>query len=357
MSKQELEERLSHYYGKQFASLTSRGATAIYLVLCALGKQGGQVIVPSITCPAAIYPIVAAGYVPVFCDVSAEDFNTGADQISAMEFSGQIAACLAVHSFGHKLDIKKISDLAKSRGVFLIEDVCQFHGEEGSEFFGDAIICSFGHTKIVDAGGGGAVLTDESSLAERIEEERNRLSSGSDDGNSYRTAYYALKDLSDEVPKTRALFRHLGECFETDFVKQAPENPELHRLISEKLETVAAEIELRRQRYARYREELSDLPVRFANPRPGSIPWRFTFCVDSKSEQCDLLTNLRSKGVHASSWYRALHQDWGETPGSKPTAHQVENTVVNLWLSEGCDESYITRSINGVKEYFGEKKS
>ena len=76
----------------------------------------------------------------------------------------EIKFIVPTHIFGNICDIKEVIGLAKKNKIFVLEDAAQALGAKiGSEMigsFGDASIISFGYSKIIDCGGGGAVLTN-----------------------------------------------------------------------------------------------------------------------------------------------------------------------------------------------------
>ncbi len=156
----------------------SSGTAALSLVLRAAGiGPGDEVIVPAHTFIASALGAVHAGATPVLCDV---DEATGLIDPEALRaaITPRTAAIVAVHLYGQMCDMDAISEIAKSHGLFVLEDAAQAHGalysgrRAGS--LGDAGAFSFYPSKNLGAlGDGGAVCTDDDMLAARLRRLRN----------------------------------------------------------------------------------------------------------------------------------------------------------------------------------------
>jgi dTDP-4-amino-4,6-dideoxygalactose transaminase len=138
---------------------------------------GDEVIVPGHTFIASALAIVHVGATPVFCDVEPD---TGLmDAVSAQAVvSERTAAVIPVHLYGQACDMDAITALARSRGLFVLEDAAQAHGAtwrgEHVGGLGDAAAFSFYPSKNLGAlGEGGAVCTRDENLAARVVELRN----------------------------------------------------------------------------------------------------------------------------------------------------------------------------------------
>jgi dTDP-3-amino-3,4,6-trideoxy-alpha-D-glucose transaminase len=149
------------------------GTAALTLALIAAGiGPGDEVIVPAHTFVASALAVVHAGASPVFCDV---DEATGLIDPDAASnaVSDLTAAIVAVHLYGQCCDMDRLGELARSRGLFLLEDAAQAHGatwngrRAGS--LGDAAAFSFYPSKNLGAlGDGGAVTTADPKVAENV---------------------------------------------------------------------------------------------------------------------------------------------------------------------------------------------
>jgi len=362
-SIERLRASLCELTGKSHCLLTGRGASAIYLALKALDRPPGKVLVPAVTCPTAIFPILYAGHEPVFCDINLEDYNANSAGLKRiLEERTDVVAVLAIHSFGHLVDLENLARECRERGVFLIEDLCQALGATpGGKVppgnWGDVSVLSFGYSKPVDAGDGGAVLTGDSRLAERIHEEALLLPEKPADfdelENRYRAAYYRAEDqarakgtappshLTLAKPfRAMHLFR-AGHAFAGPAVKQ--------------IEELEARMQMRRQRANAYRELLAGLPLLLPVYNAGSNPWRFTFLVEDPALHRPLTEGLRARGFHASNWYPSLPARFGigfeESVTRFSNARYFERRVINLWVDDTMTGETIEETARFIHDF------
>jgi len=177
-AEQKLEAKLCKLFGRKHAFLVGRGTTAISIALKALKINEGEVIIPSFNCPVVYYGVISSGLRPIFCDVNMETYNIDANSLENV-ISKNTRAVIAVHMFGYPADMERITELCAKRNIYVIEDACQAMGGKykGKKLgqFGDVSIFSFGYSKIIAGGGGGALLTDDR-WCQNIEEEVTKLS-------------------------------------------------------------------------------------------------------------------------------------------------------------------------------------
>ncbi len=151
----------------------SNGTAALQLALAALGiRMGDEIIVPANTFVATIEAIEAVGATPVYIDVNPSTLLMTAAAVEAA-ITPRTAAVIAVHLFGQPVDMDALARVASKAGIAVIEDAAQAHGAtwKGRRAGGLSTIgCfSFYPGKNLGAfGDAGAVVTNDSSLAERI---------------------------------------------------------------------------------------------------------------------------------------------------------------------------------------------
>ncbi|MCH7809146.1 MAG: DegT/DnrJ/EryC1/StrS family aminotransferase [Chloroflexi bacterium] len=152
---------------------TSSGTTAIHVALGALGVgPGDEVIVPAHTFIASATPIMHQGATPVFADVDKETFCLSAESV-AERLTERTKAIIVVHLNGHPADMDALLELAGARGVAVLEDAAQAPGAlyKGRKVgtIGVAGCFSFWEDKIITTGGeGGAIISDDEALVERM---------------------------------------------------------------------------------------------------------------------------------------------------------------------------------------------
>ncbi|MEX0682200.1 MAG: DegT/DnrJ/EryC1/StrS family aminotransferase [Dehalococcoidia bacterium] len=152
---------------------TSSGTTAIHTTLAALGiGSGDEVIVPAHTFIASATPVLHQGATPVFADVDERTFCLDPNSVRE-RVTERTKAIIAVHLNGHPADMDALMTIALPRRLSVIEDAAQAPGAEyvGKRVgtIGVAGCFSFWEDKIITTGGeGGAILTADEPLAERM---------------------------------------------------------------------------------------------------------------------------------------------------------------------------------------------
>jgi 8-amino-3,8-dideoxy-alpha-D-manno-octulosonate transaminase len=164
------ESDLQRFFGRKYAVAVTSGTAALHTAMVGLGiGSGDEVILPAygwVACPDAV---VAAGATPVIADI--DDSLTLDPGDVEKRITKRTKAILAVHIRGLPCDLDALSKIARDRGLFLIEDVAQgaggsYHGRRlGS--YGKVATFSFQLNKMITAGEGGAVLTDDRVVYER----------------------------------------------------------------------------------------------------------------------------------------------------------------------------------------------
>jgi dTDP-4-amino-4,6-dideoxygalactose transaminase len=167
------EERFGEYCKTNYCIALNSGTSALHLALLAAGVgPGDEVITVSMTFVATTAAILYCGAKPVFVDVDPETWTMDANSIEAA-VTPRTKAILPVHLHGLVAEMDPIIEIARRRGLLVIEDAAQSHGAEykgrraGS--IGDIGCFSFYPGKNLGAyGEGGAAVTNDSELARRM---------------------------------------------------------------------------------------------------------------------------------------------------------------------------------------------
>jgi len=153
--------------GQGFVDAVNSGTNAIYAALGALGLDPfSEVIVPPITDAGGIMPVPLLGCVPVVADADPRTFNASAEQIEPM-ITDRTRAIIVAHICGDAADMDPIMELARSRGLYVIEDCAQAHGARYKDklvgTIGDiaAFSMMFGKHHCTGGQGGVVYTTDE----------------------------------------------------------------------------------------------------------------------------------------------------------------------------------------------------
>lgn len=175
---EEFEGNFADYLGVKYCIAVNSGTSALYLSLMSLGVgRGDEVILPVNTFIATAEAVSLLGAKPVFVDINEKTYNIDIEKIEDV-ISNKTKAILPVHIYGQSSQMDDILKIAKKYNLFVIEDACQSHGAEyknkktGS--IGDLATFSFYPGKNLGAfGEGGAVVTNNEELAEKIKMLRN----------------------------------------------------------------------------------------------------------------------------------------------------------------------------------------
>ena len=197
------EHEFAAYGGVRHAVGVGNGLDALSLILRGyreLGaiEEGDEVIVPGNTFIASFLAISENRLVPVPVEPDPVSFNLDPACVEAA-IGPRTRAIMAVHLYGQLADMPALSALARQHNLLLIEDAAQAHGatSDGRKAgaLGDAAAFSFFPTKNLGAlGDGGAVLTDDTALAQRIVALRNYGSAA-----KYRHEFQGLNSRLDEM--------------------------------------------------------------------------------------------------------------------------------------------------------------
>lgn len=174
----EFEQQLAQYAGSKYVVSCGNGTDALLVALMALGiGPGDEVITVPFTFVASVEAIALLGAKPVFVDVCEDTFTMDASLLEDV-ITPKTKAIIPVHLYGQCADMEPILDLAKKRNIKVIEDACQAIGtpyifSDGTTkqagTMGDIGCLSFFPSKNLGCyGDGGAIMTDDETLAERL---------------------------------------------------------------------------------------------------------------------------------------------------------------------------------------------
>lgn len=163
------ERAFAGFHGRPDAVSTSSGTAALHLAMVELGLgPGDEVIVPALTFVATANAVRYVGATPVFADVDAETYGITAETVRPC-LSPATKAIIAVHLYGHPVDLHPLLELAREHGLAVVEDATEALGSHlrgrlcGT--LADIGCFSFNGNKVMTTAGGGMLLADESRLA------------------------------------------------------------------------------------------------------------------------------------------------------------------------------------------------
>jgi perosamine synthetase len=184
----QFESELCSFTNAKYAVAMASGTSALQLALHAIGvANGDEVIIPALSFVATANAVSHCGAIPHFVDSTESDLGVDAqhlrrylsaitqhrDGATINRLTGRrLSAVVPVHVLGLAASIDEISSVAREFGLPVVEDAAEAVGTTiGSRHagtFGVAGMLSFNGNKIITTGNGGAILTDDEALAQRL---------------------------------------------------------------------------------------------------------------------------------------------------------------------------------------------
>lgn len=161
----EFERAFAKFHGAKYGLAVTNGTAALEVTMSAIGiVPGDEVIIPDYTFVATASAVLYAGAMPVMVDVSPETYCIDVTLAEAA-ITPRTKAVIAVHMGGHPADLDALMDLVKRKGLALIEDSSHAHASEWKSkrigSFGTAGTFSFQASKLMTAGEGGVILSND----------------------------------------------------------------------------------------------------------------------------------------------------------------------------------------------------
>jgi dTDP-4-amino-4,6-dideoxygalactose transaminase len=174
-----LEGAVASHLGVGHAFALDSGRSGLYLALQAMGiGAGDEVLVQAYTCIAVPNSVVWAGAKPVYADIDAATLNVDLKSLEA-KITPKTKAIVVQHTFGRPGPVEELVQLARARGIRVIEDCAHALGAATASgpvgSFGDAAIFSFGRDKVISSVSGGMVTTADPDLARHLGHLRDAL--------------------------------------------------------------------------------------------------------------------------------------------------------------------------------------
>lgn len=354
-----LSRALRTGHQREHCALVGSATIGLALALQAVGVQGKFVAVPNSVCLNVPLAVIYAGGIPVYCDIDSE--TLGLSVKSLRRCMPRPVAAIAVHAYGGVCRIEEIADYCRGAGIFLIEDLAMAqgatsHGQLVGQF-GDCAVLSFGSGKIIDAGGGGALLTDDRSFAEavgrldgglprRTEADERKL----DGFSRYHTQFYNMHygvDLESHASGFLGMATSLKPAFlsrpdwRTDYV-------------AAQLAVLKESIRRREHLAHRLHDAFDDTADNLVVHRPpeGSVYWRFNVFIRSGRNR--VLKTLLAERCLISSWFPPADMFLGgrrQSGAETPISDRVGDEILNIWVNEQVDEQYIEKVVAMIKRH------
>lgn len=309
------EAEFAAFCGAAHCVGVASGAEALYLALAALGVgPGDEVITVANACMYEVAAILQTGARPVLADVDLLTQNMSPHAFEAV-ITPRTKAVIPVHLFGRLADMPAICAIAARHNIAVVEDAAQAHGSFGLDVagrprhagqWGAAACFSFYPSKNLGAlGDAGAVVTDDSALAERLR----------------RLRMYGWAGKYNTVDSG-------GRNSRLDELQAA--------LLRVKLRHLEAGNAARRERAAWYGELLAGLPLTLPVDEPGHIYHLYVAVLSERTQRDALRAHLASSAIGCDIHYptpahlQPAFADLGFGPGALPVTEELAGRILSL---------------------------
>ena len=307
--------------GARHAIAVTSCTGALHISLVALGiGPGDEVITTPMTFIATANSIIEAGAKPVFVDVEPETGNLDAGRVEAA-ITNRTRAIVPVHLYGQMCDMRQLREIADRHQLSIVEDAA--HCVEGTRDgvrpgqLGDTACFSFYATKNLTCGEGGALVTNDDALAEKLR--LLRLHGMNKNANDRHREGYQHWDMT-----------VLGWKYNMDNIQAALLLPQMDRL----------EENWRRRKdlAAYYDQRLRDIPnlSRPATLKDVEHAWHLYPVWVADGQRDHVIQQLQNKGVSVMVNYRAIHlltyfrETFGFREGDFPVSECLGDASLSL---------------------------
>lgn len=352
----ELEPRLSHLFGAEYAVLFGRARSGLVAALGETTPLGAPVIIPSNVCSVVLAAVVAAERQPVLAPVSAElglvDDCVLAKIIEAHD--GHPGMVLITHLYGMVQSYPMTESAAQRAGWRILENdslaatALSPGGTCVTSRMG--LLVSFGTGKFLDGGGGGAIMTNDHSLAIALLRRAAAFPVFND----------AAAHIENHVLLARRHLTALGipEASEPILAIEAANcrysfDPRLCEPLLSAIDALPVEYARRMERLEVWRTILGDVARELSVPHiPVQAPWRAVFRAGSPRLRDGIVAALRAAGFDAGTNYPPLWNCAPRLVGTQqlPSGDCWGASVLTLWLSDTYNRPRIQAAADLIKK-------
>ncbi len=340
---QEFESALAAYVGTSHALVFSSGTAALHALMLAYGfGPGDEIIVPSFTFIATSNAALFVGATPVFAEIEQATF--GLDPVDVeKKITKNTKAIMLLHYAGNPCMVEELKKIADRHGLILLEDAAGALGAEvnGKKVgtFGDAAMFSFCGPKVIATGEGGAIVTNNQDLYEKLKLLRSH-------GRLETTNYFSSADYMDYIS--------LGYNFRMSTMTAALGLSQLA-----KIDTLLGA----RKSHATYLNAglatVNQITLPVASAGNTHIYQLYTIHIKEGTEVRDKLkAHLNGKGIFAKVYFEPIHLTsfykgkLGYKKGDLPVTESVSSQVLTLPMYPDLTKEELDYIIETIKDFF-----
>ena len=370
-------QAFADYIGTPYALSVANGTVALQLALeaCGIG-WGDEVIVPGLTWQATAAAVLDVNAVPVLIDVTEDTWCIDPARVAAA-ITPRTKAIMPVHLYGSFADMDAIMAIARDKGLKVIEDCAHKHGgqwkDQRAGSIGDVGCFSFQLSKLMTAGEGGALTTNDPELYEKLDALRNcgrrpekndaeKKTDGfyEDEGNFIQSGNYRLTEFQaallieslKRLPQENRL-RDENAIYLNAKLAQLPGIVPMRR---DARETVEAYFNFS---FRYKRDAFDDVPVEvFRNALSKELGFAIEACYEPLN-RCSLYAPLTKPSRHrlTEDYWKQVNPARFDLPVCT-RAHQEESVCFhfNILMGTQADMDMIAQAITKIHECRGELK-
>lgn len=346
------EDKISEYTGAKYAIACVNGTAALHISLILAGvKPGDEVIVPTLTFISPINVVRYCNANPIFMDAD-EFYNIDAEK--TIDFINKetifkdgntynkhtqrcIRAIIPVHIFGNAVYMDDLYEICRQRNIKIIEDATESLGTKYKKgkfagkhtgTIGELGCLSFNGNKIITTGGGGMILTDDPTLAEKAK-------------------YLTTQAKNDKV---RYVHNEIGYNFRLTNVQAA--------MGVAQLEQLPKFIAIKKKTYQAYKKRINEIPglkVADVPDYADNNHWMVSIQIDKDKYgkgQEELMANLLQNNIESRPVWQLNHL---QKPYKNCQSYKIENAIqlwektLNIPCSVGLKEFHIDYILKKLK--------
>lgn len=338
----EFEDALCAYIGSKYCVAVNSGTSALDIAVQSLElPEGSEIITTPFTFVATANAIIYNGLKPVFADICRDTLNIDPDSIRE-KITKNTKAIIYVDYAGQPCDIKAIREIAREFGLYLIEDACHALGAEYEHKkvgnFADMTIFSFHPVKHITTGEGGAVVTNNKELYEKL----LLLRSHGIDKN-------ACDRYGPDAPWAYDM-KYLGRNYRITDFQAALGISQLRKL---------EEFIRRRREIARiYNEAFENIPEITTQAVRSNVRhvWHlYTILLDAGMNRNKFFTDIRARNIGVNVHYIPIYkftyyQKNFRSEEEFPATEEIFNRIITLPLFPKMTDEKVINVIEAVKE-------
>lgn len=340
---QQLENKIAEFIGVKYAISFNSGTSALHADLLAHNITSGEVIVPSFTFIATANVVVLAGAKPVFAEIEDQTYGLDIEDVKG-KITKRTKAIIPVHYGGIPCkEIQALKEIAEDYNLLLIEDAAESLGSKTNNkmvgAFGQSSMFSFCQNKIITAGEGGIIVTDEKDIYEKLKLIRShgRLEKNQD--------YFSTTQDLDYI--------QVGYNYRISTISAS--------LILSQFKKIKKIINLRREKAAYYTKKLSTIKNIKTPKEPKNqhyVYQMYTIQLDDNGKREELQKQLAKAGIMTKVYFEPVHlktyykKNFNYKKGNLPKTEDIAKRVLTLPLYPTLTNNEMDYITNVIIDYF-----